>query len=160
MAGYLFHYNNEVTLALLGLSLSHLLHHSLNTNLTPPPSTPKIWALSSPIHLVHYHQQLLSTPHPTPTPHPPHDVSRSITQNPAREFKTQQNNFLTFSNRLHIWRSFYEDALSVSLLPLRPKFKAHVRLFTLTDHSSGHIKADLRQTTLGQPWFFPLWPPL
>lgn len=42
MAGYHFHYNNEVTLALLGLSLSHLLHHSLNTNLTPPPSFPPL----------------------------------------------------------------------------------------------------------------------
>lgn len=63
MVGYLFHYNNEVTLALLGLSLSHLLHHSLNTNLTPPPphaQKERSW-LSSPIGLVHYHQQLLST---------------------------------------------------------------------------------------------------
>lgn len=68
MVGYLFHYNNEVTLALLGLSLSHLLHHSLNTNLTPPPphaQKERSW-LSSPIGLVHYHQQLLSTgPPPT-----------------------------------------------------------------------------------------------
>lgn len=43
MAGYIyiFHYNNnEGTLALVGLSLSHLLHHALNTNLTPPPSSP------------------------------------------------------------------------------------------------------------------------
>lgn len=70
MVGYLFHYNNEVTLALLGLSLSHLLHHSLNTNLTPPPphaQKERSW-LSSPIGLVHYHQQLLSTGPPPPPP--------------------------------------------------------------------------------------------
>ena len=99
MVGYLFHYNNEVTLALLGLSLSRLLHHSLNTRFNPTSFSPKniLGAYFYTSCFLHRSQQAAAL-HPSHGRLPVCWCSSDLHQEPAGEFTALHNEGLTSSH--------------------------------------------------------------